>query len=111
MAIIPPRQLDPVAGAEAAHSDTETPPPTPRPPRSALTRARQRYAMCPWLNLARAANVPAPGQDRGSETISNRAAALGPRLRSLSIEEIARRLRRDNREVRDKVAEVGRACR
>jgi hypothetical protein len=32
-------------------------------------------------------------------------------VRGLSIEEIARRLRRDNREVRDKVAEVGRACR
>jgi hypothetical protein len=28
-----------------------------------------------------------------------------------SIEEIARLLRRDHREVRDKVAEVGRACR
>jgi hypothetical protein len=32
-------------------------------------------------------------------------------LRGLSIEEIARRLRRDHGEVRDKVAEVGRACR
>jgi DNA-binding NarL/FixJ family response regulator len=32
-------------------------------------------------------------------------------VRGLSIEEIARRLGRDNREVRDKVAEVGRACR
>ena len=32
-------------------------------------------------------------------------------LRGLSIEEIARVLGRDNREVRDKVAEVGRACR
>jgi hypothetical protein len=32
-------------------------------------------------------------------------------LRGLSIEEIARLLRRDHREVRDKVAEVGRACR
>ena len=31
-------------------------------------------------------------------------------VRGLSIEEIARRLRRDNREVRDKVAEVGRFC-
>ena len=31
-------------------------------------------------------------------------------LRGLSIEEIARLLRRDHREVRDKVAEVGRAC-
>jgi hypothetical protein len=29
----------------------------------------------------------------------------------LPIEEIARRLSRDHREVRDKVAEVGRACR
>jgi hypothetical protein len=32
-------------------------------------------------------------------------------LRGLSIEEIARLLRRNHREVRDKVAEVGRACR
>ena len=32
-------------------------------------------------------------------------------LRGLSIEEIARRLRRDHGEIRNKVAEVGRACR
>jgi hypothetical protein len=32
-------------------------------------------------------------------------------LRGLSMEEIARLLRRDHNEVRDKVAEVGRACR
>ena len=32
-------------------------------------------------------------------------------VRGLSIEEIARRLRRDHGEVRDKVAEIGRACR
>jgi hypothetical protein len=32
-------------------------------------------------------------------------------LRGLSIEEMARRLHRDQIEVRDKVAEVGRACR
>jgi len=32
-------------------------------------------------------------------------------LRGLSIEEIARLLRRDHREVRGKIAEVGRACR
>jgi DNA-binding NarL/FixJ family response regulator len=39
-------------------------------------------------------------------------AQLGNMLaRGLSIEEIARRLRRDNREVRDKVAGVERACR
>jgi hypothetical protein len=38
--------------------------------------------------------------------------ALGEMLvRGVSIEEIARRLRRDHREVRDKIAEVGRACR
>jgi hypothetical protein len=38
--------------------------------------------------------------------------ALGEMLvRGVSIEEIARRLRRDKSEVRDKVAEVGRACR
>ena len=32
-------------------------------------------------------------------------------VRGLSVEEIARRMGRGNREVRDKVAEVGRACR
>jgi hypothetical protein len=32
-------------------------------------------------------------------------------LRGFPIEEIARVLRRDQREVRDKVAEVGRGCR
>jgi DNA-binding NarL/FixJ family response regulator len=32
-------------------------------------------------------------------------------VRGLSVEEIARRLGRDHREVRDKIAEVGRACR
>jgi hypothetical protein len=38
--------------------------------------------------------------------------ALGEMLvRGVSIEEIARRLRRDHGEVRDKVAEIGRACR
>ena len=38
--------------------------------------------------------------------------ALGEMLvRGVSIEEIARRLRRDKAEVRDKVAEMGRACR
>jgi hypothetical protein len=38
--------------------------------------------------------------------------ALGEMLvRGVSIDEIARRLHRDHREVRDKVAEVGRACR
>ena len=38
--------------------------------------------------------------------------ALGEMLvRGVSIDEIARRLRRDKVEVREKVAEVGRACR
>ena len=32
-------------------------------------------------------------------------------VRGVPMEEIAHRLRRDHREVRDKVAEVGRACR
>jgi hypothetical protein len=32
-------------------------------------------------------------------------------VRGVSIDEIARRLRRDKVEIRDKVAEVGRACR
>jgi Tc3 transposase len=38
--------------------------------------------------------------------------ALGEMLvRGVSIDEIARRLNRDHGDVRDKVAEVGRACR
>ena len=38
--------------------------------------------------------------------------ALGEMLvRGVSIDEIARRLRRDKIEVRDRVVEVGRACR
>jgi hypothetical protein len=32
-------------------------------------------------------------------------------VRGLSIEEIARRLRRDHGDVRDKVIDIGRACR
>ena len=47
-------------------------------------------------------------QRMASTTLAN----LGKMLvRGLSIEEIARRLRRDKVEVRDKIAEVGQACR
>jgi hypothetical protein len=50
--------------------------------------------------------------DAGREWSDAELTELGNMLtRGLSIEEIARVLRRDHREVRDKVAEVGRACR
>jgi hypothetical protein len=50
--------------------------------------------------------------DRGREWSNAELKELGNMLlRGLSIEEIARVLDRDHREVRDKVAEVGRACR
>jgi hypothetical protein len=52
------------------------------------------------------------GVDAGSEWSDTELKELGDMLmRGLSIEEIAFRLRRDKIEVRDKVAEVGRACR
>ena len=52
------------------------------------------------------------GANIGREWSDTELTQLGNMLvRGLSIEEIARRLGRDNREVRDKVAEVGRACR
>jgi hypothetical protein len=50
--------------------------------------------------------------DAGREWSDAELTELGNMLvRGLSIEEIARRLRRDHRELRDKVAEAGRACR
>jgi hypothetical protein len=50
--------------------------------------------------------------DTGREWSDGELKELGEMLmRGLSIEEIARLLRRDHGEVRDKVAEVGRACR
>ena len=52
------------------------------------------------------------GVDAGREWSDAELKELGEMLvRGLSIEEIARLLRRDQREVRGKVAEVGRACR
>jgi hypothetical protein len=52
------------------------------------------------------------GLDAGREWSDAELKELGEMLmRGLSIEDIARRLRRDHGEVRDKVAEVGRACR
>jgi hypothetical protein len=52
------------------------------------------------------------GMDAGREWSDAELTELGNMLvRGLPIEEIARPLRRDHREVRDKVAEVGRACR
>ena len=53
-----------------------------------------------------------PSAEAGKEWSDAELSELGELLlRGLSIEEIARLLRRDHREVRDKVAEVGRACR
>jgi transposase len=43
-------------------------------------------------------------------SMSRSRAAARSLVRGLSIEEIARRLRRENGEVRDKVVEIGRAC-
>jgi hypothetical protein len=52
------------------------------------------------------------GVDTGREWSDAELTKLGNMLvRGLAIEEIARLLRRDHHEVRDKVAEVGRACR
>jgi hypothetical protein len=52
------------------------------------------------------------GMDAGREWSDAELTELGNMLvRGLAIEEIARLLRRDQIEVRDKVAEVGRACR
>jgi hypothetical protein len=53
-----------------------------------------------------------PSAEAGREWSDAELQELGELLlRGLSIEEIAQLLRRDHREVRDKVAEVGRACR
>ena len=50
--------------------------------------------------------------DAGREWSDAELKNLGNMLvRGLSVEEIARLLHRDHREVRDKVAEVGRGCR
>jgi hypothetical protein len=49
--------------------------------------------------------------DQGREWSDDELAELGDMLvRGLSMEEIARRLHREHREVRDKIIEVGRAC-
>ena len=53
-----------------------------------------------------------PAENAGREWSDGELNELGNMLvRGLSIEEIARRLRRDHSDIRDKVAEVGRACR
>jgi hypothetical protein len=53
-----------------------------------------------------------PAVDTGREWSDAEMTELGNMLlRGLAIEEIARLLRRDHREVREKIAEVGRACR
>jgi hypothetical protein len=57
-----------------------------------------------WVSSASDHSLPASAAGGSSSTAV-------PFVRGLSIEEVARVLRRDHREVRDKVAEVGRACR
>jgi hypothetical protein len=53
-----------------------------------------------------------PAADTGREWSDAELSELGKMLvRGLSIQEIARLLRRHHRDIRDKVAEVGRACR
>jgi hypothetical protein len=59
----------------------------------------------------RTAGIPEPGAAGPNATIACRLLQHRGTLRGLSVEEIARLLRRDHGEVKDKVAEVGRACR
>ena len=62
--------------------------------------------------LGAEAEAEPPSENAGREWSDVELNELGNMLvRGLSIEEIARRLRRDHGDVRDKVAEVGRACR
>jgi hypothetical protein len=63
------------------------------------------------MDMSQSVRQP-PAVDTRTEWSDAELTELGNMLvRGLSIEEIARSLRRDYREVRDKVAEVGRACR
>jgi hypothetical protein len=76
------------------------------PEREALLRAIGASILDPQGAVA---EVEPAAENAGREWELNK---LGNMLvRGLSIEEIARRLRRDRGDVRDKVAEVGRACR
>jgi hypothetical protein len=79
------------------------------PERDALLRVIGASMVNP--QRAEAEDEP-PGVNAGREWSEAELKELGNMLlRGVPIEEIARVLRRDDREVRDKVAEVGRACR
>jgi len=79
------------------------------PERDALLRLIGRLILDP--QGAEAHDDP-PDANTGKEWSDTELRELGDMLvRGLSIEEIARLLRRDHREVRDKVVEVGRAYR
>jgi hypothetical protein len=82
-------------------------------PGSPEHEARLRLIGASILNPRGAkADDETPTVNTGTEWSDAEMKALGEMLvRGVSMEEIARRLRRDHREVRDKVAEVGRACR
>jgi hypothetical protein len=64
-----------------------------------------------WRSPARATLLSTVRRTRSHKSGVQLAVVDVLKMRGLSIEEIARSLRRDQREVRDKVAEVGRACR
>jgi hypothetical protein len=79
------------------------------PERDALLRVIGAFIVDP--QGAEAEDEVPPG-DAGREWSDAELKEPGEMLmRGLSIEEIARSLRRDHREVRDKIVEVGRACR
>jgi hypothetical protein len=79
------------------------------PERDALLRVIGASIVDPQGTVA---GAEPSGANIGREWSDAELTELGNMLvRGLSIEEIARLLRRDNGEVRDKVAEVGRACR
>jgi hypothetical protein len=82
---------------------------SPHPQQQALLRVIGASIIDPH---ATAVEDEPPAADTRREWSDADLTQLGNLLvRGLSIEEIARILRRDHREVRDKVAEVGRACR
>jgi hypothetical protein len=81
----------------------------PHPEQKALLRVIWASIVEPECTAGE--NEP-PAADTGREWPDAELSELGKMLvRGLSIEEIARLLHRDHRKVRDKVAEVGRACR
>jgi hypothetical protein len=112
----PCRRVEP---PEVQVSPTEPPAP-PNPERQTPTQrwsgmlvsmgqARSASNRTAWMSQSVADGLDA---DTGREWSDAELTELGNMLvRGLSIEEIAQLLRRDHRQVRDKVAEVGGACR